>query len=261
MKASQTRGKTSQGRLEALDDFVAHAFEELVKGDARGGLLVDLGVGGNPWTTLEWADAMAEIPAAGAVVGVDHHEARIEHARRLAEGAVDMRVGDFDLPLRAGEAVALLRVMNVLRQYPPAEVADIHARLVGQVAVGGCVLEGTCSPDGEVMGVLQLRRTDDGHRREGLWLRTDFSKGFSPWLFRDRLPRDLRREARPGGRAWPLFGPWLEAWEQERAAGGTPVEVFARTARRLAEVIDGVSTDPWLLERGMLWWRPEGGVG
>lgn len=100
---------------------------------------------------------------------------------------------------------------------------------------------------------------------EGLACVTDFSRGFSPWMFRDVLPRDLRRHATSGE---PVFE-WLSDWENEvrslreaRRAEGQPrsgVEVsravFSASVERLA--VSRPETDARWAARGVVLWKPE----
>lgn len=67
-----TRGRTAPGRLRALDAWRVRAARPLLA--APGAVVVDLGVGAAPWTTLALAEALASAgpeapPAADARLG------------------------------------------------------------------------------------------------------------------------------------------------------------------------------------------------
>ena len=185
----------------------------------------------------------------------------MEAAREHADALTDFRQGGFALPLRPGETVRLLRVMNLLRGYRPEELAGIHHTL-GQVLLeGGLLVEGSTDAEGAVGVAHLLRRGPEGLVREALLFHTDFSRGFAPVLFRDWLPRDLRRRVKPGEPIHAFFAHWTHAWEHARAAGAlSPPEALRQSALGLAGRIEGVVADPWLLDHGYVLWRPREGV-
>ena len=87
--------------------------------------------------------------------------------------------------------------------------------------------------------------------REGLLFSTDFTRGFGPLQFRDRLPRDLRGAVTPDSAIGRLFADWTAAVDAtaERTARGR----FVAGAQRLAELRDDVEIWP---EEGFVVWRP-----
>lgn len=266
MLSTPSRGRTAPGRLAALDAWVCHAERDLLlRRDGPWALApyVDVGLGDTPVTTLESAAALRTVRPDLLVLGIDHDAARVAAAAPYADAFTTFREGGFDLP----PPVRLARVLNVLRQYPPAALPDIHRRLGAAVLPGGLVLEGTSDARGGVLVTHLLRRDPDGASplvREGLLFHTDFSQGFAPLLFRDRLPRDLRRVA-PGTAHHTFFAAWTAAWSEGRdAARGsaeeTPRARFVASVTGLAARVPGIDPDPWLAANGYLVWRPPGGV-
>jgi hypothetical protein len=257
--STPTRGRTTAGRLTALDAWVCQTERALLlrrDGPWAAAPYVDLGLGDTPWTTLESADALRTVRPDLVVLGIDHDANRVAAAAPYADALTMFREGGFDLP----PPVRLARVLNVLRQYPPAELPDIHRRLGAAVLPGGLVLEGTSDARGGVLVVHLLRRGPDALVREGLLFHTDFTSGFAPLLFRDRLPRDLRRVA-PGTAHHTFLAAWTAAWSEARVSGVTePAALFTASAAGLATRIEGIDPDPWLAAHGYLVWRPPGGV-
>jgi hypothetical protein len=147
--------------------------------------------------------------------------------------------------------------MNLLRVYPAEAVAQAHAQLGARVLPGGLVVEGSTDTPGRVLVAHLLRRSDVGLVREGLLFHTDFRRGFAPRLFRDWLPRDLRRRVKPGEFVFDFLADWEAAWTPVR---GEPRAAFRESVRGLASRVPGVEIDPWLLDNGYLVWRPVGGV-
>lgn len=257
----KTRGRTAPERLGALDTYLVHAERDLLarEGDAA---FVDVGFGEHPWTTLETARALREVRPGLGVIGVElDPERAAAAAREHADARTHFRQGGFALPLEPGERARLVRAMNVLRTYPLERVAQAHRLLGAPLVEGGLLVEGSTDTPGEVLVAHLLRRTGAGLEREALLFHTTFARGFAPLLFRDWLPRDLRRRVRPGEPIHAFFSDWAAAWDEARAGGvRDPAEVFRATVVRLAARREGVSTEPWLLERGYLVWRPPGGV-
>lgn len=171
------RPRTRAGRLAALDAWLMHEVPELLDGR---GCIVDVGFGLTPVTTEELARAVPGV----RVVGVDRHEAKSE--------TVELRVGGFEVVEQLAP-VAVVRAMNVLRGYREDEVEPAREVMCRGLVADGLLIEGSTDTEGHVL-VAHLRRAS---RRE-LLFHTDFTRGFSPWLFRDWLPRDLRRSATPG---------------------------------------------------------------
>ena len=260
----KTRGRTAHGRLQALDVYLVHRERELLARDegawARAAF-VDLGFGEHPWTTLDSAQAFRELNPGLPVVGVELEAPRVEAALAHADALTDFRQGGFDLPLRPGESVRLLRAMNLLRGYRPEEVPDIHHQLGRALLDGGLLVEGSTDTPGAVLVAHLLRRVPEGLSREALLFHTDFSRGFAPVLFRDWMPRDFRRRVKPGEPIHAFFADWTAAWQEARAAGHeAPPEAFRHSVLGLASRVEGVTTEAWLLDRGYLLWKPPGGV-
>lgn len=260
----KTRGRTAPGRLQALDHYLLHQERELLarrEGPWARAVFVDLGFGEHPWTTLETAHALREVHPELRVVGVEREPERVAAALVHAEALTDFREGSFELPLRPGETVRLIRVMNLLRGYRAEEVEGIHHTLGEALLEGGLLLEGSTDTPGAVMVAHLLRRGPEGLSREALLFHTDFSRGFAPVLFRDWLPRDLRRRVKPGEPIHAFFADWMEAWQRARTSSPLePREAFRHSVLGLASRVEGVITEAWLLDHGYLLWRPPFGV-
>ena len=241
-----TRGNSRPGRLSRLDALLPRLLPELTTGS---GTVVDLGLGALPWTTLELRARLAEINPELVLVGVDLDPKRVAAAAATAP-EVHWVCGGFDLPVQA----RLIRAINLLRQYPMAEVTDAHARLGRGLIQGGVLLEGTTDKTGARAGLLQLRRTRTGLIREALLLSTDFSTGFAPLALRDHLPRDLRHRVRPGEPIEAFFKAWTEAWKAVRS--DDPRFSFTASLPGLRRTYPSVRE----LGAGTLIWRPLGGI-
>lgn len=202
------RPRTRAGRLSALDAWLVAERPSLV---TAGSTLIDFGFGESPVTTEEWAES-----APGCrVIGID--------ARPAVSPHVELVVGDFDACSQFGP-VSVVRAMNVVRAYREDEVETIRAQLAASVIDGGLVIDGSSDTEGHVLSAWLLRKRGSTLVKEALLFHTDFSRGFSPWLFRDWLPRDLRRSVKPGTAIHEALTNW-----NSRAVGEGPRERFSNS--------------------------------
>src|SRR5262245_46032818 len=121
-----TRGKTAVNRLRRVDSFFLRYDPALISsqdGAFARALYVDLGYGAEPTTTLESAARLRRVNPSLSVLGVEIDPQRVAAARPFADAQTDFRLGGFNLPLRNGESVRLVRAFNVLRQYDESQFA------------------------------------------------------------------------------------------------------------------------------------------
>ncbi|HEY0881967.1 MAG TPA: methylase [Archangium sp.] len=196
MASRNIRHRTRPGRLSALDAWLVENERSLLDGR---GALVDVGYGETPITTLELARTVRSVTPSLRVVGIERAE--------NVEPELELLAGDFSTCASLGPT-AVVRAMNVLRGYREDEVPAIHAALGAAVIDGGLVLEGSTDTEGHVTVCWLLRKKHGALVKEALLFHTDFSRGFSPWLFRDWLPRELRRSVKPGTQIHELLSAW-----------------------------------------------------
>lgn len=152
--------------------------------------------------------------------------------------------------LRAQPPSALVRLANVGRGLTKAGAEQLHGQVLPLLVEGGVCLEGSTDIEGHVSAFWVLRRRDEVLSKEALVLHTDGARGFSPWLFRDVLPRDLRRDVKPGTAVHTFFTAWTEVWERVRTAD--PFESFAASVTALHRP----ELDPRFVSDGFVGWRP-----
>ena len=216
-------------------------------------VVVDLGYGRLPVTTLELAARLATVRPDVRVVGLEIDPHRVDAARADssgAEGSVEFRLGGFEL---AGLRPVVVRAFNVLRQYPEDAVLDSWRSMQSRLAPGGVLVDGTCDELGRVSCWVLLDR--DGPL--SLTLACDPTAIERPSDLAERLPKVLIHQNVPGqpihslldaaDRAWAaaagqsVFGPrarWRAMLAELRAAG-VPVAQQRRSPR------DAVLTVPW----------------
>src|SRR6478752_5327740 len=107
-----TRGTTGYNRLRRSDRWLVHAPRvRTALLTATDPVVVDLGYGALPVTTLELAARMRWVRPDIRVVGLEIHPDRVVPSR----DGVEFGLGGFEL---AGRRPVLVRAFNVLRQYP-----------------------------------------------------------------------------------------------------------------------------------------------
>lgn len=233
------RARTRPGRLAVIDRWLTLHEPQLI---TAGTAVIDFGFGETPVTTHEWAHAIS-----AKVIGVERDLALIEAARRT-HPTLQLVHGGFEA-LASLAPATVVRAMNVLRGYPATAIASAHQALAAPLIDGGVLLEGSCDTEGHVTVAHVLRKRGPQLLREALVFHTTFERGFSPWLFRDWLPRDLRRSATPGTPIFDFLAAWHAVFETTRG----PIETrFAESVTRTPELT--------LWETGGARWAPAAGV-
>src|SRR5690606_1418743 len=148
-----TRGTTGVNRLRRVDRWIA-ALPVLRATDDP--LVVDLGYGASATTSNELHDRLAKVRGDVEVLGIEIDPERVRRAAADAKPGVSFRLGGFEVPTDGGRRPAVIRALNVLRQYDESEVPDAWARMRARLAPGGQLVEGTCNELGRVASWVTL---------------------------------------------------------------------------------------------------------
>lgn len=232
-----TRGTTGTNRLRRNDRWVAAsaAFRR-----ATDPLVVDLGFGASGVTAFELATRLVRVRADAEVLGLELDPQRVSTAQaQLAElrrgaghFAADLPVsfahGGFEVPLPGGRRPAVIRAMNVLRQYDETDVPGAWARMAARLAPGGLLVEGTCDEIGRVASFIDVDRHGMPQRFTISLRLADLQR---PSIVAERLPKALIHHNVPGERIHALLTDLDQQWE--RAAG---LSAFGATQRFVAAV-------------------------
>nr|WP_163807883.1 class I SAM-dependent methyltransferase [Mycolicibacterium anyangense] len=242
-----TRGTTNANRLRRADRWILNSPRvRSALESAADPLVVDLGYGRLPVTTLEMAARLRALRPDIRVVGLEIDPQRVVPP---VDG-VEFGVGGFEL---AGLHPILVRAFNVLRQYPEEAVAQAWDVMRARLSPGGLILDGTCDELGRRCCWVLL----DGAGPVSLTLACDPRHIDRPSDLAERLPKVLIHHNVPGqpihdllsaaDRAWAasaghsVFGPrdrWRAMITELRNAG-VEMEPQRRNAR------DAVLTVPW----------------
>lgn len=251
---SITRGTTHPNRLRRFDRWILHRLGPvlLAAGDP---LVVDLGFGATPVTTIELADRLAGFLRRPArVVGLEIDPERVRAAQQVARADVAFALGGFEVPLAGGGRPLLIRAANVLRQYDEAQVPGAWATMCRRLAPDGLLVEGTCDEVGRLAAWVSLpaapaRPQGPAPTPESLTLSVDLRRLDRPSQVAERLPKALIHHNVPGTGVHALMRDLDRAWD--RAA---PQGVFGPRQRWLGAVAQ-LRAEGWPVQDGPARWR------
>ena len=133
-----TRGTTAPNRLRRVDRWLTGVHGDLLR-SAAAPLVVDLGYGASPVTTVELFARVRAVRPDAQVVGLEIDPERVAVAQQAATEGLACRRGGFEL---AGLRPLVVRALNVLRQYDEQPALQAWDTLLAGLAPGGLLIEG-----------------------------------------------------------------------------------------------------------------------
>jgi hypothetical protein len=229
-----TRGTTNPNRLRRVDRWLATAPEvtRLLRA-APDPLVVDLGYGASPVTTVELARWLRRVRPDVRVLGLELDASRVAAARHAADPPwLEFRRGGFEL---AGTRPVLVRAFNVLRQYAEAEVAGAWELMLSSMVPDGLLVEGTCDEIGRLASWVTVAASGP----VSLTLSVRLAALDRPSVVAERLPKILIHRNVPGERVHELLSALDTCW-----AAAAPYRTFGARARWL-ETLRGFEALGW----------------
>ena len=243
-----TRGTTNPGRLRRVDRWITQAQRSVLR-STRCPLVVDLGFGASPVTTVELYRRVRAVVPDAEVLGLEIDQERVAAARhRLAAlraagdalPGLSFGVGGFELPVP--RRPVLVRAFNVLRQYPEDRAWAAWSRLRAGLAPGGVLVEGTCDEIGRRAVWVTLPAAGQEAQRDGpagsgvhdpalITFSARLASLEHPSDLAERLPKTLIHRNVPGEPVHQFLRDFDRAWD--RAA---PYSAFGPRQRWLAAV-------------------------
>jgi hypothetical protein len=244
-----TRGTTNPNRLRRVDAWIAATFGGALCA-ADDPVVVDLGYGATPVTTVELRGRLARVRPDVRVVGLEIDPVRVAGARPFADPpGLTFERGGFEL---AGLRPVLVRAMNVLRQYDAAEVRDAWGAMTARLAPGGALVEGTCDELGRLASWIRLDATGP----VSLTLAAKLSTLDSPGTLAERLPKALIHQNVPGRPVHEFVQALDAAWQ-----AAAPYRTFG-ARQRWVHAVATLRHNGWpILDRPHRWRSGEVTVG
>jgi SAM-dependent methyltransferase len=250
-----TRGTTGTNRLRRVDRWIAQlpVFRR-----ADDPLVIDLGYGASGVTAFELQARLARVRPDAEVRGLEIDPARVARADAqlvdvqagrtgfARDARVSFAVGGFEVPLPGARRPAVIRAMNVLRQYDEAEVTGAWARMCARLAPGGVLVEGTCD---EIGRITTWADVGAGGAAESLTISLRLEGLESPGIAAERLPKALIHHNVPGEPVHAFLSGLDSEWE--RASG---LSAFGPVQRWIATV-HAMRDAGWSVRGGRSRWR------
>jgi hypothetical protein len=237
-----TRGTTNPNRLRRVDRWIAGTQASRLR-DAADPLVIDLGFGASPVTTIELAERLRTVRPDVRVLGLEIDAERVRAASAFAQKpGLDFARGGFEL---AGRHPVLVRALNVLRQYDEEAVSAAWQTMSERLAPGGLVVEGTCDEIGRRACWVAL----DSSGPLTLTLSARVSTLKAPSELAERLPKALIHHNVRGHPVNELLRAFDLAW-----AAASPISSFGPRQRWMAAA-QRLVDDGWPVVGGRSRWR------
>ena len=240
-----TRGTTHSNRLRRCDRWVT-ATQAPQWRSLPAPLVVDLGFGASPVTTVQLRDRLAAVCPNVRVLGLEIDPERVEAARGFEGPGLAFAVGGFEVPRSdPSDRPVLNRAFNVLRQYEESATQPAWDLLRSRLHARGIVVDGTCDEVGRLASWITL---DAGGPRS-LTISLRLAGLLTPGQVAERLPKALIHRNVPGERAHAFLAALDRSW-----ARAAPQAAFGQRQRFVAAA-GALREEGWPLLDSPARWR------
>ncbi len=208
-------------------------------------LVIDLGYGAMPHTTLELADRLASVQPGLRVIGIEIDPERVASAQSSTTDRVSFIRGGFEIPLPGNRTADVIRAFNVLRQYEEPEVADLWARVQTRLSPDGIFLDGTCDEIGRVATWVSL----GANGPESFTVALRLAELEFPSIAAERLVKVLIQRNVEGEAIHRFLGDLDRHW-----AVAAPLQVYSPSQRWIATV-RAMKESGWPVQGTSAAWR------
>jgi hypothetical protein len=236
-----TRGTTNPNRLRRADRWLAGPQSWRLRAAGPAPVVVDLGYGASPVTTVELHERLRTLRGDVEVLGLEIDPARVAAARGWERPGLAFGLGGFEVPTPGNRPATLVRAFNVLRQYDEGEVDAIWDRVRARLAPDGVFVDGTCDELGRLASWVAV---EPERGPVSLTVSMRLRALATPADVAERLPKALIHRNVPGERVHVFLSELDQAWRYAapQAAYGVRAR-FLETAARLRAggwpVLDG----------------------
>jgi hypothetical protein len=205
-----TRGTTNPNRLRRMDNWITATLGTALRA-VEAPLVIDLGFGASPITSIELAARLQRVCPDVRVLGLELDPVRVATALPAsAPPRLTFARGGFEF---AGHRPVLVRAANVLRQYDEEAAAVAWTRMQAGLAAGGLIVEGTSYELGRLAGWVLL----DASGPVSLTLACRVESLVRPGDLAERLPKVLIHRNVPGQPIHALLRDLDAAWDASAA--------------------------------------------
>ncbi|MEY4417979.1 MAG: hypothetical protein RIQ88_417 [Actinomycetota bacterium] len=240
-----TRGTTNPNRLRRVDRYIANLP---ILRSISNPLVVDLGFGSQPITTIELQQRLKKVNPELIMLGIEIDRERVNKAKAFETERLHFNFGGFEIPIPekiAQEKVSIIRAMNVLRQYEEAEVIPSWSIMQKRLQPNGLIVEGTCDEIGRLASWITL----DSNKALSLTLSFRLLGLDSPAKVAERLPKALIHHNVQGEKIHSFLADLENAWQTN--AG---LAVFSPTQRFIACCYELIARG-WQIQNQPKRWR------
>ena len=212
-----TRGTTAPNRLRRIDRWILNYECSWLRTLDRP-IVVDLGYGATPITAVELRNRLHKHVSENIqVVGIEIDPARVEQAQELSDKSLSFIQGGFEVP--TVKPVALIRALNVLRQYEENEVVPAWQKMSKNLLPGGLIIDGTCDEIGRRAVWVAVRKSSDGQiAPESLTISMHLQTLEKPSDIAPRLPKILIHHNVDGEKIHGVLQQLDDAWNKTASA-------------------------------------------
>jgi hypothetical protein len=224
-----TRGTTNPNRLRRIDRFIAN-LPQLKSADC---LVVDLGFGATPTTSIEMFERLAQTNSKVTVIGIEIDRERVERGLPFQTKQLLFGLGGFEVPLpkpHSDKKVDVIRAMNVLRQYDESEVIPSWQLMQSRLKEDGVIIEGTSDELGRICSWVTLVK----EKPISFTIALKLNEVDKPSKVAERLPKILIHRNIDGEAIHKLLRDLDDAWLRNSSLSTfSPAQRFIATCKDL----------------------------
>ncbi len=223
-----TRGTTNPNRLRRVDRFIAN-FPQLKSRDC---VVVDLGFGATPTTSIEMLQRLSQTNPQVTVVGIEIDRERVDRGIPFQTKQLLFGLGGFEVPLPKpleNKQVDVIRAMNVLRQYDESEVQAAWQLMQTRLKADGVIVEGTSDELGRIASWVTLSK----EKAISFTIALKLNEVDKPSKVAERLPKVLIHRNVEGEPIHQLLKDLDDAWLRN-----SPLSTFSPAQRFIATCRD-----------------------
>ena len=224
-----TRGTTNPNRLRRVDRFIANLPQLKVSNP----IVVDLGFGATPTTSIEMLHRLAQTNSKVTVVGIEIDRERVERGLPFQTKNLLFGLGGFEIPLPkplSERQVDVIRAMNVLRQYGESEVIPSWELMQSRLTDNGLIVEGTSDELGRIASWVSVSKT----KVDSFTIALKLNEVERPSKVAERLPKILIHRNVEGEAIHTLLNDLDEAWFRNSGLSTfSPAQRWIATCRDL----------------------------